>query len=74
MGYEDETWWSRFAQPRLHVWAEVDKPLRLVEQVKWQQIKIGIAHTQVNEVGGDINLCYRGFSHIRSINKKQPQS
>ena len=31
MGFEDETWWSRFAQPILHAWADADKPLRLVE-------------------------------------------
>jgi hypothetical protein len=37
LGYEDETWWSRFAQPRLRTWAETDKPLRLVEQVKQKE-------------------------------------
>jgi hypothetical protein len=37
LGYGDETWWSRFAQPRLHVWVEADKPLRLVEQVKQKE-------------------------------------
>ena len=37
MSYEDETWWSRFAQPRLRVWAAADKPLRLVEQVKQKE-------------------------------------
>ena len=31
MGFEDETWWSRFAQPTLHAWAAADQPLRLVE-------------------------------------------
>lgn len=31
MGFEDETWWSRFAQPNLHAWAEAEQPLRLVE-------------------------------------------
>ena len=25
-------WWSRLAQPQLHAWAELDRPLRLVEQ------------------------------------------
>ncbi len=30
LGYEDETWWSRFEQPRMHSWGE--EPLRLVEQ------------------------------------------
>ena len=37
LGYGDETWWSRFAQPRLRVWTEADKPLRLVEQVKQKE-------------------------------------
>ena len=37
MGYGDETWWSRFAQPRLRAWAEADKPLHLVEQVKQKE-------------------------------------
>jgi hypothetical protein len=37
LGYGDETWWSRFAQPRLRVWTEGDKPLRLVEQVKQKE-------------------------------------
>lgn len=31
MGYADETWWSRVAQPALHTWAD-DTPLRVVEQ------------------------------------------
>lgn len=30
--FEDETWWSRVAQPALNSWAEAGKPLRLVEQ------------------------------------------
>ncbi len=34
LGYGDETWWSRFAQPKVRVWTEADKSLRLVEQVK----------------------------------------
>ena len=32
MGFQDETWWSRLARPRLHSWAESKRPLRLVEQ------------------------------------------
>ena len=32
MGDEDETWWSRLAQPALHAWSEPKEPLRLVEQ------------------------------------------
>ena len=32
MGFEDEVWWSRLAQPALHTWAEPDQPWRLVEQ------------------------------------------
>ncbi len=32
MGYEDETWWSRVAQPVLHAWAEA--PPRLAAQAK----------------------------------------
>lgn len=31
LGYVDEVWWSRFAQPRLSSWA-ADKPLRMVER------------------------------------------
>ncbi|MCC6192765.1 MAG: transposase [Anaerolineales bacterium] len=31
LGFEDEVWWSRLAQPRLHSWAEADAPLRLLE-------------------------------------------
>jgi transposase len=30
LGYQDETWWSRLAQPSLHAWT-ADEPLRLVE-------------------------------------------
>jgi transposase len=30
VGFGDETWWSRLAQPALHTWTAV--PLRLVEQ------------------------------------------
>ena len=32
LGFADEVWWSRLAQPHLHAWAEEDRPLRLVEQ------------------------------------------
>jgi transposase len=32
LGFEDEVWWSRLAQPALYSWAEPDQPLRLVEQ------------------------------------------
>ncbi len=33
LGFADETWWSRFAQPRLHTWTDPDEgPVRLVEQ------------------------------------------
>ena len=32
LGFEDEVWWSREAQPHLHSWSEAGKPLRLVEQ------------------------------------------
>lgn len=32
LGFQDETWWSRLAQPALHAWTELDRPLRLVEQ------------------------------------------
>jgi DDE superfamily endonuclease len=34
VGFEDEVWWSRFAQPRVHTWTEDDQALHLVEQVK----------------------------------------
>lgn len=33
LGFEDEVWWSRLAQPALHTWAAPDQPWRLVEQV-----------------------------------------
>jgi DDE superfamily endonuclease len=32
LGFLDETWWSRLARPALHSWAELEHPLRLVEQ------------------------------------------
>ena len=28
LGFADEVWWSRLAQPELHTWAE-DQPVRL---------------------------------------------
>jgi len=34
LGFEDETWWSRFEQPNLHAWSKGDDLLHLVEQVK----------------------------------------
>src|SRR4051794_8465055 len=33
LGFEDEVWWSRLAQPAVHRWAAPDQRLRLVEQV-----------------------------------------
>jgi len=32
LGFEDETWWSRLAQPGLHAWTPAQQPLHLVEQ------------------------------------------
>lgn len=32
LGFGDETWWSRLAQPSLRTWTAPDQPLRLVEQ------------------------------------------
>src|SRR6266704_1256273 len=32
VGYLDEVWWSRVAQPRMHAWSEVKQPLRLQER------------------------------------------
>ena len=32
LGYEDETWWSRFEQPSLHLWAEAGEPMRLLQK------------------------------------------
>ncbi len=32
LGFQDEVWWSRLAQPALHSWAEPNQPLRLVER------------------------------------------
>ena len=32
LGFADEVWWSRVAQPQAHAWTETEHPLRLVEQ------------------------------------------
>jgi len=32
VGFQDETWWSRVTQPRVHTWAEDGQALRLIEQ------------------------------------------
>jgi hypothetical protein len=32
LGFEDETWWSRTAHPKMSAWAPDDHPLRLIEQ------------------------------------------
>ncbi len=32
LGFADEVWWSRLARPALYAWADLDRPLRLVEQ------------------------------------------
>ncbi len=31
VGYGDEVWWSRVAQPKMHSWSEAEQPLRLQE-------------------------------------------
>ena len=31
VGYVDEVWWSRVAQPKMHSWSEAGQPLRLQE-------------------------------------------
>ncbi len=33
LGFQDETWWSRTAQPQLHAFCEPDAPLKLEEKV-----------------------------------------
>lgn len=32
LGFEDETWWGRVAQPALHAWTPAQQPLRFIEQ------------------------------------------
>jgi hypothetical protein len=32
LGFADEVWWSRLAQPALYAWQDDDQPLRLLEQ------------------------------------------
>src|SRR5712691_2260270 len=32
LGFEDETWWSRVAQPARQAWTPARQPLRVVEQ------------------------------------------
>lgn len=32
VGYADEVWWSRVAQPKMHSWSEAGEPLRLRER------------------------------------------
>jgi DDE superfamily endonuclease len=32
LGFEDETWWSRFERPSLHSWADGGQPVRLIEK------------------------------------------
>jgi transposase len=34
LGYADEVWWSRFAQPPVRTWVEPGQALRLIEQVR----------------------------------------
>lgn len=47
IGFQDETWWSRFAQPHVHSWSPDGKPLHLVK------------HTpQVKEPDGKALACY----------------
>jgi hypothetical protein len=32
VGFEDETWFSRFERPSLHSWSDATKPVRLLEK------------------------------------------
>jgi len=32
LGYEDETWWSRFERPSLHSWVEAREPMRVLQK------------------------------------------
>lgn len=34
LGFEDETWWSRLAQPTLQTWRPEQHPLRLLEKLR----------------------------------------
>jgi hypothetical protein len=31
LGYQDETWWSRVARPTLSAWADLQRPMRLLD-------------------------------------------
>ena len=33
MGFEDETWFSRFERPSLHAFSEAGEPVRLLQKV-----------------------------------------
>jgi transposase len=37
LGFQDETWWSRFALPQLHAWSDEGEPLHLVEKTKQKE-------------------------------------
>jgi hypothetical protein len=43
LGFQDETWWSRLAQPAMHTWTEPDRPLHLVEQDGDSRTSAGVA-------------------------------
>jgi hypothetical protein len=34
LGFADEVWWSRLAQPAMHTWAAPDTALRLIEKAR----------------------------------------
>lgn len=34
LGFADEVWWSRFAQPQMHSWSPENQPLRLMSRSK----------------------------------------
>jgi hypothetical protein len=46
LGFADEVWWSREAQPALHAWSD-DKPVRLVEKT-----------VPAKDPGGKVVACY----------------
>ena len=54
IGYQDECWWSRVAQPTLHTFSEEGKPLRLIEHsvAKDETPNSPFTKTHANTCGG----------------------
>ena len=69
LGYLDEVWWSRLAQPHLHSWTDREDPLRLVEQSRDKKDPDPVALACYGLLRADTNQVLLRFVEDRPVSE-----